>query len=200
MDNQSRIDPSRKTVGSIYRDAQINGERGMLIGDVNHEIKKGLVEDINIAIITGTKELGGKPFYLAIYEKADLMMKKGTVRIPKITPYRPYPEQDSMVFHVYPTSNEVYCCWALPHRTEMVNMLNTPELRPQQWEQEELQLFRHWENLRLEYFGFKKDDEGNWVENPLFRGDKLMSGPNEATKIISLHQSTDTKERHLEVS
>jgi len=57
----------------------------------------------------------------------------------------------------------------------MINMLNTPELRIKPWEQEELHLFRHWENLRLEYFGFKKNDEGEWEENPLYNGDKLIS-------------------------
>lgn len=200
MDNKSIIDPTRKTVGSIYRDAQISGERGVIIGDVNHEVKKGLVEDINIAIFQGSKELEGKPFYLAIYEKYDLMLKKGLVRIPKITKYRPYPEQDSMVFHVYPGSNEVYFCWGLPHRSHMLNMLNSSELRPQQWEQEELQLFRHWENLRLEHFGFKKDNDGNWVENTLYRGDKLVSATQEKATVVSLHQSKDTGEQLPEVS
>jgi hypothetical protein len=51
MEYKSLIDPSRNTVGSIYRDAQINGEKGVIIGDVNHEIKKDLVHDINEAIL-----------------------------------------------------------------------------------------------------------------------------------------------------
>ena len=96
MENKSKIDPTRETVGKIYRDAQINGERGVVIGDVNHEIKKDLVVDINEAIEQGTKEMNGQPFYLAIYEKYDLMLKKGLVRIRKITKYRPYPEQEKM--------------------------------------------------------------------------------------------------------
>src|SRR5579863_3052113 len=96
----SRIDPSRDTAGKIYRDAQINAEKGVIIGDVNHEIKKDLVKDINEAIEAGAKEMGSKPFYVAIYEKYDLMLKRALVRIRKVTKYRPYPEQDSMVFHV----------------------------------------------------------------------------------------------------
>ena len=56
MDNKSIIDPTRNTAGSIYRDAQINGERGVLIGDVTHEIKKDLVKDINEAIEIGEQE------------------------------------------------------------------------------------------------------------------------------------------------
>jgi len=173
MENKSLIDPSRNTVGSIYRDALISGERGIVIGDVNHEIKKDLVTDINEAINQGTKEMEGKPFYLAIYEKYDLMLKRGLVRIRKITPYRPYPEQDSMVFHVYPQGGEVYFCWELPHRSQMMNILMNEAL----YDADVVSMLRRWENLQLEYFGFTKDDEGNWVENVLFRGDTLVGSP-----------------------
>lgn len=173
MEFQSNIDPSRNTVGSIYRDAQIHGERGVIIGDVNHEIKKGLVEDINEAIEHGTKELEGKPFYLAVYEKYDLMLKKGLVRIRKITKYRPYPEQDSLVFHVFPASSDVYFCWALPHRTQMLNILMNPGFYPH----EDFINISRWENLQLEYFGFTKDENANWVENKLYQGDTIMKAP-----------------------
>lgn len=169
MENQSLIDPTRKTAGAIYRDAQINGEKGVIIGDVNHEIKKDLVKDINEAIEAGEKEMNGKPFYLAIYEKYDLMMKRGLVRIRKITKYRPYPEQDTMVFHIYPGGN-VYFCWELPHRTQMMNILMNSEL----YDPERVEMIKRWENLQLEYYGFKKDENGNWVENELFRGDQLL--------------------------
>jgi hypothetical protein len=172
MDFQSNIDPTRETVGKIYRDAQINGEQGVIIGDVNHEIKKDLVKDINEAIEAGEKEMNGKPFYLAVYEKYDLMLKRGLVRIPKITDYRPYPEQDSMVFHVYP-GGTVYFCWELPHRTQMMNILMNPEI----YDPERVSMLKRWENLQLEYYGFKKDEEGNWIENELFRGDYLLGSP-----------------------
>ena len=170
MEYQSKIDPTRETAGKIYRDAQISGEKGVVIGDVNHEIVKGLVEDINEAIEQGEKEMGGKPFYLAIYEKYDLMLKRGLVRLRKITKYRPYPEQDTMVFHVYP-GGDVYFCWELPHRTQMMNILMNPDL----FDPERVQNLKRWENLQLEYFGFKKDENGNWVENELYRGDHLMT-------------------------
>ncbi len=172
MSNQSKIDPTRNTVGSIYRDAQINGERGVVIGDVNHEITKDLVKDINEAIEQGTKEMEGKPFYLAIYEKYDLMLKRGLVRIRKITKYRPYPEQDMMCFHVYP-GGDVYFCWELPHRSQMMNILQCPDL----FDRSRVDMIKRWENLQLEYFGFKKDEEGNWVENELYRGDQLIGSP-----------------------
>jgi len=181
MEHKSLIDPTRNTVGSIYRDAQLNGERGVVIGDVNHEIVKDLVTDINEAIAQGTKEMEGKPFYLAIYEKYDLMLKKGLVRIRKITKYRPYPEQDTMVFHVYP-GGKVYFCWELPHRTQMMNILMSPDLFPP----ERVQMIKRWENLQLEYFGFKKDENGNWVENELYRGDTLVGAPQVEKKPVKL--------------
>lgn len=183
MENRSSFDSNRKTAGAIYRDAQMHGERGVIIGDVNYEMRKGLVEDINEAIIEATKSFEGKPFYLAIYEKSDLMLKCSIVRLRKATLYRPYPEQDSMVFKVIPAANEVYSCWVLPHRSAMMNMLATPELRQTKEEQEELQMLRHWENDRLEYYGFMKDENGHWVENPLYNGDVLMSEQKKEPKI-----------------
>lgn len=172
MEYQSKIDPTRQTVGSIYRDAQINGERGVVIGDVNHEITKDLVKDINEAIEQGTKEMDGKPFYLAIYEKYDLMLKRGLVRIRKVTKYRPYPEQDMMCFHIYP-GGDIYFCWELPHRSQMMNILMSPDL----FDPARVEMIKRWENLQLEHFGFTKDEEGNWVENKLYRGDSLMGLP-----------------------
>lgn len=170
---KSKIDQTRETAGKIYRDAQINGERGVVIGDVNHEITKDLVKDINEAIEQGTKEMDGNPFYLAIYEKYDLMLKRGLVRIRKITKYRPYPEQDMMAFHVYP-NGDIYFCWELPHRSQMMNIMMSPDL----FDPARVQMIKRWENLQLEYFGFKKDEEGNWIENPLYRGDMLMGAQN----------------------
>lgn len=172
MEYKSLIDPSRNTVGSIYRDAQINGEKGVVIGDVNHEIKKDLVKDINEAIEQGSQAMGDEPFYLAIYEKYDLMLKRGLVRIRKITKYRPYPEQDMMCFHVYP-NGDVYFCWELPHRSQMMNILMSPDL----FDQSRVEMIKRWENLQLEYFGFTKDENGNWVENKFYRGDFLLGTP-----------------------
>lgn len=183
MNLKSHIDPTRNTVGSIYRDAQIHGEKGVVIGDVNHEIKKDLVKDINEAIEQGLKEMEGKPFYLAIYEKYDLMLKKGLVRIRKITKYRPYPEQDSMVFHIYP-NGDVYFCWELPHRSQMLNIVMNPDL----YDKSMVDNIKRWENLQLEYFGFTKDENGNWVENKLYRGDFLMGsqdGQKEVKVLVS---------------
>jgi hypothetical protein len=116
--------------------------------------------------------LGEVPFYLCIYEKYDLQLKKGLIRIRKITKYRPYPEQDTMVFHVYP-GGDVFFCWELPHRSQMMNVLTSPQL----FDPEYVQLIKRWENLQLEYFGFTKDENGFWVENSMYRGDTLTSAP-----------------------
>ena len=171
MENQSRYNPSRKTVGAIYRDAQFNGEKQVITGDMNYELRKSLVEDLNETVAQGTKDFEGRPFYITVHEKRDLQMKNAFLRRMIKTVYRPYPEDDTLVFKVYPYSNSVYFCWELPHRTNMLNMLACPDL----YEPEILQKFKHWENLRLEHFGFMKDEEGMWKENPLYRGDILVS-------------------------
>ena len=50
-------------------------------------------------------------------------------------------------------------------------------MNPELYPQEQIQMIKRWENIQLEYFGFKKDDEGNWVENELYRGDYLLGSP-----------------------
>ncbi len=186
MEHESKYDPSRKTVGAMYRDAQMYGERQIITGDMNYEMRKGLVEDINDTVVRGTEEFEGRQFYITVYEKRDLQMKNSFIRKLIKTVYRPYPEADTLVFKVIPDVPEVYFCWQLPARYEMTNMLNTPELRLNKWEQEELQLFRYWENMQLESFGFMKNDDANWVENPLFRGDLPMSKNKDPQKNFSI--------------
>lgn len=189
MEHQSIIDPTRKTVGAIYRDAQINGERGLITGDMNYELRKSLTEDLNETIVTGTKEFGERIFYITVYERRDLQMKNAFIRRMIKTKYRPYPEADTLVFKVIPDSNEVYFCWHLPARYEMINMLNSTELRQTSMEQEELAQFRRWERSQLEYYGFAKNEEGNWVENYLYSGDKMVSISHEKAVVVSLHAS-----------
>jgi len=63
----------------------------------------------------------------------------------------------------------------------MMNILLSADL----FDPDRVKMIRHWENDQLEYYGFKKDDEGNWVENELFRGDTLMGSP-EAKKANKL--------------
>ena len=189
MEHRSLIDPTRQTAGAIYRNAQISGERGVIVGDMNYEMRKSLVVDLNETIQQGTKDFDQCVFFITVYEKKDLQMKNALIRRLIKTKYRPYPEADTMVFKVIPLANEVYFCWNLPARYEMINMLNTPELRITPHEQHELQMFRHWENDRLEYYGFCKDDLGNWKANPLFRGDVLISISDPEQISVSMHKS-----------
>jgi hypothetical protein len=188
MDNQSKYDPSRKTVGAIYRDAQLHGERQLITGDMNYELRQSLVVDLNDTVKQGSLDFEGRPFYITVHEKRDLQMKNAFIRRMIKTVYRPYPEDDTLVFKVIPYTNEIYFCWELPHRTNMLNMLNCPDL----YDAEELMKYRHWENMRLEYFGFMKNEEGNWKENPLYSGDAIVSLKNEPAAVISLFNANQT--------
>lgn len=180
--HKSKFDPSRNTVGNIYRNAQIYGEKQIITGDMNYEMRKSLAVDLNESIVTGTKDFEGRPFYVRVYEKWDLQMKKALLRRMYKMIYRPYPEADSLVFKVIPYANDVYFCWELPSRGEMINELNNPDL----YDHERLQKYRDWENMRLERFGFCKDDLGNWKVNPLFRGDIKVSAHTDRATTISL--------------
>lgn len=181
MQNQSKYDPTRKTVGAIYRDAQFSGEKQIITGDMNYEMRKSLVEDLNDTIKQGSVEMEGRPFYITVHEKRDLQMKNAFLRRMIKTKYRPYPEDDTLVFRSIPYTNETYFCWELPHRSNMINMLACPDI----YNPSELQLYRHWENDRLEHFGFMKNEEGNWKENPLYRGDKLVAKDSEPVAKIA---------------
>ena len=70
----------------------------------------------------------------------------------------------------------------MPERQEMVNELNNPDL----YDEERLTKYRKWENMKLDYFGFMKNDEGNWIENPLYRGDTLISQHTDRQTTVSL--------------
>jgi hypothetical protein len=183
MNHRSRLDPTRNTVGYIYRQAQLYGEKQIITGDMNFELRKSLADDINDAIKEGTKVFEGRQFYITVYEKRDLAMKNAFHRELSKTKYRPYPEADTLVFKVQPYIDAVYFCWELPQRAHMINELNNPDL----YDAERLMRFRRWENMQLEYYGFIKNDEGHWKENPLYRGDTLMSSKEESAK-VSMHK------------
>lgn len=50
-------------------------------------------------------------------------------------------------------------------------------MNPDLYDIEQVNKLRQWENLQLEYFGFCKDENANWVENQFYRGDALMKLP-----------------------
>lgn len=156
---QSHIDPSRETVGKIYTDAQKRPTR-VVVGDLTGEFMNSLVEDINSAI--ESKPFGDDPFYICIYEKKDLQMRNAVLRRLYTSRYRPYPEDDTLVFHVDPVNGEVRFCWCLPHWSEMDNIMMNITL----FDSDLVRSISEWKKLNLEPFGFVKDSIGNWVPNP----------------------------------
>lgn len=169
LENQSQYDPSRKTVGAIYREAQLAPHDDYVVnGDLTHELTKSLVDDLNDTIASNPYE--GKPFYITIHESKDLLMKRCIKRRMITTKYRPYPEDDTLVFFVkdIPT-NDVRFCWCLPHHTEMTNILMNFNL----YEPEYVQQIRSWKMYDLHPFGFMKTVDGNWTTNPHYEDQKL---------------------------
>lgn len=164
MENQSHYDPTRKTVGAIYKDLHevANPER-VQVGDLNREMMKDLVSDINEAI--ARKPFGDKPWYIMIHEKKDLQMKDQFLRRVISLPYRPWPEDDTTVFWHDPVGVETRFCWSLPHWSEMDNILANPLL----FDMNLLTQCRAWKSFDLHNFGFIKDALGHWEPNPLFR-------------------------------
>src|ERR1700677_2806398 len=121
--NTSIYDPTRKTVGAIYLDAQINNRHETMIevGDMGREFTTSLVDDINDAI--KSFDIKGKPYYLVIHEKKDLQMKQALARRMLYFGYRPWPEDDTIVYWKNPKTQELRFCWCLPHWSEMENAL-----------------------------------------------------------------------------
>lgn len=185
MQNQSKYDPSRKTVGAIYRDAQINNtEKFVTNGDLTNELMSSLVEDLNDCIIEGTKEFEGRSFYITVHEKKDLQMPRMILRRTIKTLYRPYPEDDTMVYWVDPKSNEVRFCWCLPHWSEMDNMIANENL----FHKDIISQIKAWKNVDLFHFGFCKDEMGNWMANPHYKDKPMKESPKES-KILLLNST-----------
>lgn len=159
----SNYDSGRDTVGKIYIDAQLNNtDQYVINGDLTNELTKSLVDDINDTVVAGTKEFEGKIFYITVHENKDLQMPKAIKRRMVKTPFRPWPEDDTIVFKVIPSCSDVRFCWCLPHRNEMYNMTMNPFL----FDKEMIRDIKAWEAFDLPHFGFTKDEIGNWVPNP----------------------------------
>lgn len=169
MNYQSRFDPSRENVGKIYRDAQLNPHDSYLInGDLTHELTKSLVDDINDAATSNPFK--GRPFYITVHEKKDAQMPRAIHRGIYTSVYRPYPEDDTIVFWVDPSSADIRFCWCLPHWSEMDNILNSHGL----YDKDYVTSIKAWKNYDLEHFGFVKNEDGsNWMANPNWKDKKL---------------------------
>lgn len=168
----SKYDPSRDTVGKIYRDAQLNNHEDYIeVGDMSREMTTSLIDDINDAI--KNFDLKGKPYWLMVHEKKDLQMKTAVLRRLLYFGYRPWPEDDTIVFYKNPKKQDLRFCWCLPHWTEMHNILANPD----QFEPEFVHQVKSWKNYDLTPFGFYYDEKEKWVPNPKWRDKKLESKP-----------------------
>ena len=163
----SAIDPSRNTVGQIYTDAQKN-KAPVIVGDMTSELMKSLVEDLNDTM--ESNPFDGNPFYITVYEKKDLQMPRAILRRLYVSKYRPYPEDDTVVFKTNPSNGETHFCWCLPHWSEMDNILMNILL----YDSELVRTIKDWKNMNLENFGFVKNEDGsNWTANPKWKDDLL---------------------------
>lgn len=140
----------RDTVGSIYQQAQKNSTQGLLLQDVGSELAQSLVDDLNESIASNPFE--GKDFYINVVEERDLQMKNAIKRRLFVSLYRPYPEDNTLVFHVEPNTNRVSFCWDIPHHSELPNILINEHL----YDKEYVQRIKQWLNNDLTNFGFVK--------------------------------------------
>lgn len=161
LENQSKYDPTRKTVGAIYRDAALSGKVGETIeaGSLVSELMSSLVCDLNDVIESNPYE--GRPFYITVHEKKDLLMPRAFLRRMVTTKYRPFPEDDAIVYSVMPSTNRVEFCWCLPHWSEMDNILNNATL----YDVELVRQIKAFKNEDYFHFGFCKDAMGHWIPN-----------------------------------
>lgn len=169
MENKSFLDPSRKTVGAIYREASKNCSPGetIKVGDLSRELMTSLIEDLNKCI--DSNPYNGKQFYITVYEKKDLLMKRAIKREIITTRFRPFPESDTVVFKVTPELDKTEFCWCLPHKSFIYNRINNPGL----YEAEEIRQLKAFLNEDYWHFGFCKDEIGNWRPNPNFKDKPL---------------------------
>lgn len=165
---KSKYDPTRDTVGKIYRDLHLNiPPANIQVGDMSNSMLPGLVDDINEGI--ASKPFGDQPWYIMIHEKKDLQMKDALLRRVLHFKKRPWPEDDTTVFYHDPIKGETLFCWSLPHWAEMDNILNTFNM----YDDNLIREIKAWKAFDLYSFGFIKDDMGNWEPNPKWKDKPL---------------------------
>lgn len=157
----SSVDPARDTVGKIYVDAAKNNTDPFVeAGDLTNELMKSLVDDLNDNI--KSDPFNGRAFYVTVIERKDLLMPRAINRELRNTLYRPWPEDDTVVFRVFPNSNVIKFCWCLPHHTEMDNILLNKHLYNSQMVND----IKAFKDFDLLHFGFVKNNEDKWQAYP----------------------------------
>lgn len=144
----SSFDPNRLTVGAQYLAIQKQGADPVINGDLTNELLKSLVDDLNDTIRSNPFE--DRPFYILVHEFKDLQMKRAIKRRMIVQLYRPYPEDDTLVYYVDPKACITKFCWCLPHSSEMDNILANRNL----YSPDYIQDIIAWKLNYLEWFGF----------------------------------------------
>lgn len=140
----------RDTVGTIYLEAQKNSISGLTVRDIGEEMVTSLIEDLNTAI--ASDPFDGKMFYVNVVEHFDLQMKKALKRRIFKSLFRPYPEDNTLVFKVEPATNMVWYCWDLPHHSESWNILSNEHWYPPEY----VEMIKDYKRNDLSRFGFVK--------------------------------------------
>ena len=138
----------RDTVGTQYIEAQKSPQ--LTLGEINSCMVSSLVEDLNKTIESNPFQ--GRPFYINVVEERDLQMPNSFKRRMFVSIYRPYPEDNTLVFHVDHKANEVTFCWDLPHHSELLNIMSNAYL----YDFEYIQQIQRWLKNDLSGFGFVK--------------------------------------------
>ena len=166
MEHKSMFDPNRKTVGAISNEIRNTDTKSVLIGDINHEMLKGFIDDVNSALDDGRKEFPNQSFYVLVTEKWEYQMQNALVRKVALFKKRPYPEQNTTCFKYDYPSKTVKYCWDLPMRHEMWNVKQASAI----FEPQVVADIEAWERNEMEHFGLMKDGLGDrWIENPNFK-------------------------------
>lgn len=171
MNNQSMFDPTRQTVGSLSNEIRNSDIKSVLIGDINNEMLKGFVDDINSSLEDGRKQFPDQDFYVLVTEKWEAQMRNALVRKMVIFKKRPYPEANTTCYKYSAVTKDVKFCWDLPMRHEMWNVKQASAI----FHPSVVADIIAWENNEMEHFGLMKDEMGeHWIENPNFK-DKDMT-------------------------
>lgn len=165
LENQSKYDPSRKTIGALYNDLKASQDGYRIeVGEMSTAMIPDMIEDLNKTILS--KPFEDIPFYIMLHEKKDMQMPNSILRRLLVSKYRPWPEDDTIVFYHDPVAFVTKFCWCLPHHTEMDNILANWNL----YEPEYVNEIKRWKNFDMAHFGFEKVGIGDqWIPNPHFK-------------------------------
>ena len=139
----------RDTIGAIALKAQ-SSNQSIEVGDMNRELMPQLVEDLNESI--QSNPFDGRPFYIIVHEKKDLMLRNVILRRMVRQERRPYPEPNTSVFWTDPKTHDIRFCWSLPHQTTFDQYMTNAKL----YDKDQIKDILAYKLDRMDHFGFKK--------------------------------------------